>query len=117
MKAEAVLVDGSKLWWSVSDTIRERKKTKRNPRGKYKTKTKYSKKTEVDVELGLRRKLYELDAATADGEVTSDQKRSTVRVSRKLKTDSLDPVDPRSLIDLIADVYRSARAVKKEAGT
>ena len=116
MKAEALLVDGSKLSWSVSDTIRERKKTKRNPRGKYKTKTKYAKKTDVDVELGLKRKLYEVGGPPADGEVTSDDKRSTVRVSRQLKTDSLDPVDPRALIDLIADVYRSASPVKKEAG-
>jgi len=116
MKAEAVLVDGSRLSWTVSDTIRERKKTKRNPRGKIKTKTKYSKKTDVDVELGLRRKLYEVGAAPANAEMTSDAKRSTVRLSRKLKTDSLHPIDPTSLIDLIADVYRSASPVKKEAG-
>jgi hypothetical protein len=116
MKAEAVLVDGSKLSWSVTETIRERKKTKRNARGKYKMKTKYSKKTEVEVELGLKKKLYEVTAGPAEAEVTSDEKRSTVRLERRLKTDSLEPVDPRALIDLVADVYRSASPVKKEAG-
>src|SRR5689334_1086536 len=34
MSAEAVLVDGTRLRWSVTDRIRERKKTKRNARGK-----------------------------------------------------------------------------------
>lgn len=116
MKAEAVLVDGSKLSWTVTETIRERQKTKRNARGKHKTKTKYSKKTEVEVELGLKKKLYEVTAGPAEGEVTSDEKRNKVRVSRELKTDSLEPVDPKVLIDLVADVYRSASPVKKEAG-
>lgn len=116
MKASVMLVDGSKLSWTVTETIRERRKTKRNARGKHKTKTKYSKKTDVEVELGLKKKLYELTAGPPEGEVTSDEKRSKVRLSRELKTDSLEPVDPKALIDLVADVYRSASPVKKEAG-
>ena len=115
MSAEAVLVDGSKLSWSVTDSIRERKKTKRNPRGKYKTKTKYSKKTNLEVTLKMRKKTYDV-AAPAEAELTADEKHSTVKVERQVQSASLDPVVPRALIDLIADVYRNASLTKKEAG-
>lgn len=115
MAAEAVLVDGTKLSWRVTDAIRERKKTKRNPRGKYKSKTKYTKKTNLEVTLGLRKKTYEL-AAPADADVTSSAKRNVVTREQVVRTESLDPIDPRALIDLIADVYRHARVAKKEVG-
>lgn len=115
MAAEAVLVDGTKLSWRVTDSIRERSKTKRNPRGKYKSKTKYTKKTNLEVTLGLRKKTYEL-TAPADADVTSNAKRNVVTREQLIRTDSLDPIDPRALIDLIADVYRHARVAKKGAG-
>lgn len=111
MSAEALLVDGTKLSWSVTDRIRERKKTKRNARGKYKTKTKYTKKTDLEVQLGLRTKTYAVETA----EVSSDGKRSKVEVQRSIRTDSLEPVDPRALIDAITDVYRAARPASQEA--
>ena len=115
MSAEARLVDGTKLSWRVTDSIRERKKTKRNARGKYKTKTKYRKKTDLEVRLGLRKKTYDV-TAVADAEVTSGAKRNVVVREQEIRSASLDPTDPRALIDLIADVYRNARVAKKEAG-
>lgn len=114
MSVEALLVDGTKLSWSVSDSIRERKKTKRNARGKYKTKTKYTKKTSLEVTLRLRKKTYDV-TAPADAEITSDAKRNVVVMERELRSDSLEPTDPRALIDLVAGVYRQARPAKKEA--
>ena len=115
MSAEARLVDGTKLSWRVTDSIRERKKTKRNARGKYKTKTKYRKKTDLEVRLGLRKKTYDV-TEVADAEVTSGAKRNVVVREQEIRSASLDPTDPRALIDLIADVYRNARVAKKEAG-
>lgn len=115
MSAEARLVDGTKLSWRVTDSIRERKKTKRNARGKYKTKTKYRKKTDLEVRLGLRKKTYDV-TAVADADVTSGAKRNVVVREQEIRSASLDPTDPRALIDLIADVYRNARVAKKEAG-
>jgi hypothetical protein len=96
----------------VTDRIRERKKTKRNPRGKIKSKTKYTKKTDVEVTLALRTKTF----VPSDGKVSSDGKRSRVEIQRSVRSESLEPIDPRALIDAITDVYRNARAVKKEAG-
>ena len=115
MSAEAVLVDGTKLSWRVTDAIRERTKTKRNARGKHKTKTKYTKKTNLEVTLGLRKKTYEL-TAPADADVSSNAKRNVVTREQLIRSESLDPIDPRALIDLIADVYRHARVAKKGAG-
>ena len=63
MTFDARLVDGTKLSWNVSDKIRERKKTKKNPRGKIKTKTKYAKKTDLQVSMGLLKKEYAIEGA------------------------------------------------------
>jgi hypothetical protein len=115
MSAEAVLVDGTKLAWQVTDSIRERQKTKRNPRGKYKTKTKYTKKTDLEVRLGMRKKTYDV-TAPAGAEMTGDAKRNVVVLERQIRSAALDPIDPRALIDLIAGVYRNARRARKEAG-
>lgn len=114
MSAEGTLSDGSKLSWSITDYIRERKKTKRNPRGKIKSKTKYSKKSYIDVELGLKKKLYEV-APPPGAEIDEGAKRHSVRVARTVRSDSIDPIDPRALIDLVAEIYRNARPAKKEA--
>ncbi len=111
MSADAVLVDGTRLSWSVTDRIRERRQTKRNSRGKYKTKTKYRKVTDVEVKLAMRTKTYEVTNA----EATNDGKRSRVEVQRSVRSESLDPIDPRALIDAITGVYRSARPARKEA--
>ena len=111
MSAEAMLVDGTKLRWSVTDRIRERRKTKKNARGKIKSKTKYRKVSELEVQLAMKTKTY----ALADAEVTGDGKRSKVEVQRSVRTDSLDPIAPRALIDAIASVYREARPAQKEA--
>ncbi|MEO8379221.1 MAG: hypothetical protein ABI779_06120 [Acidobacteriota bacterium] len=110
MSAAAVLVDGTKLSWTVTDRIRERTMTKKNARGKYKTKTKYKKVSDLEVQVGLRTKSF----TVAGAELSADGKRSKVEVERRVRTDSLDPIDPRTLIDAITSVYRTART-KKEA--
>lgn len=111
MSVDALLVDGTKLSWRAVDTIRERRKTKKNARGKIKTKTKYRKKTEIEVRMALRKKTY----ALPEGESSDDAKRNVVKRSREERVDSLDPVDPRVLLDLIADVYRGTRPAKETA--
>ena len=113
MSLDAVLVDGTKLSWSVEDKIRARKKTKKNPRGKIKTKTKYKKKSDIEVSMALRKKTYAL--SETQGEVSGDEKRNVVKVEREVITSSLDPIDPRALLDLVADVFRSARPAKESA--
>jgi hypothetical protein len=113
MSAQAVLVDGTKLTWSIVDAIRERKKTKRNPRGKIKTKTKYTKKSDLEVSIGLRNKNYEV-TAPAGGEVDRNEKRTRVKLERQVVTQSLEPIDPRALLDVVAEVYRSTRPATKE---
>jgi hypothetical protein len=115
MTVDARLVDGTKLSWHVSDSIRERKKTKKNPRGKIKTKTKYAKKTDLEVSISLLKKTYALHAPS-DGEMTSDEKRNTISMQRRVRSASLDPIDPRALLDLVADVFRGTTPAAKEAG-
>ena len=111
MSAEAMLVDGTKLSWEITDTIRSRRKTKRTARGKIKTKTKNKKKTDLDVTLSLRAKEYEI----AGDDVEKRGKRNVVQVQHTIHSESLDPIDPRVMIDMVAEVYRRATPAQKEA--
>jgi hypothetical protein len=111
MTGEGVLQDGTRLHWDITDNIRKRDKTKKTPRGKYKSKTKYTKKTTIEVEAGLRKKTYDVVVSPTK----SDEKKNVVRNSRSVRTDSLDPIPPREVIDVIAGIFRSARPAQKGA--
>lgn len=115
LEGTARLADGCSLRWEIVDHIIERRKSKRNARGKHKTKTKYKKKTEMRVQVGLPSASYQLAPAPGgEGvEVKSGEKRDTVKLEREIKSDSLEPLDPRSFIDLVAEAYR--RAVPRTA--
>src|ERR1041385_6553397 len=81
MSAEAMLIDGSRLRWSVTDLIRHRSVTKKGRSGKWKTKTKDSKKCTVDVELTVRNKSYEVQGAEAGEKKTSLSEKKTMKLS------------------------------------
>ncbi len=105
--AEMPLADGSILKWSIVDHIRERSQTKKNPRGKIKTKVKYTVKTHVDVELTLRSNAYSI--AQSEGErMKQSAKKKTVRIKARHKHETLEPIDPIVFIDIVAGIYRRA---------
>jgi hypothetical protein len=106
MSAEAVLVDDAAE--VVGDGPFAAQEDEAQRARQIQTKVKYRKVTDVG-QLGLKTKTYEV----ADAEVTGDGKRSKVDVQRSVRTDSLDPVDPRALIDAITDVYRSLKPAKE----
>jgi hypothetical protein len=95
MTAEAELASGARLGWTIVDQVLEQEKSKRNARGKTKTKTKYKRRTDLSVRLTLPR-----PAGAAEGD-----KRETIKVDNSVKSRSLEPIDPRLLIDLVASAY------------
>ncbi|HET6332989.1 MAG TPA: hypothetical protein VFG30_07230 [Polyangiales bacterium] len=118
-EGSARLADGTVLRWRVRDDVRESKRTKRNRRGKYKTKTRHYKRSEIAVVVSLPSKRYVVhDVAGSAGQrvtVRRDVKRCTIKLQRKLKLKSLEPIDPRFLIDAISAAYRSATPVGSAA--
>lgn len=114
MDGEAVLQDGSAMKWSIVDSIRERKKTKKNPRGKIKTKTKYTKKTEIEVSVALRTKTYAI-TPPGDAEIKRGEKKNVVTVSRRIRSAALDPIHPTAFVELVANVFQRVRPAEKEA--
>jgi hypothetical protein len=106
MSADAVLVDGSRLRWSVIDTLRHRSVTKKGRSGKWKTKTKLSKKCNVDVELTVRNKAYEVSGGEAG------EKKTTLTASKKMKHDGAGPVDPKDIIEVITDLFKRVSPAK-----
>lgn len=109
----ARLADGSLLQWTVTDDVVESAKTKRTARGKIKTKTKHRRLTTIAVDVALSKKEYAVAAGpAAEGEkvkVKDGEKRTTLHLERKVKTKSLDPIDPGAIFDTIAEAYRRVR--------
>jgi hypothetical protein len=84
--------------WSVSDSVRQRKTNYRSSRGKYKSKTKLARKSDVQVALTVRGKQYE---------IASGEKKETLHARRQVKLSGDVPLNPRVLIDAVAELYGS----------
>lgn len=107
------LADGSLLQWDVTDDVVESARTKKTARGKHKTKTKYRKQSTISVTVALPRKEYAVKSLPADeGEkvrVRDGEKRTTFHLAKRVKTKSIDPIDPREIFDIISEAYKRVR--------
>jgi len=113
MSVDATLNDGGRLAWKIVDSVRVRKRRKRSASGKTKFSTRKSKKTSIEVQLILSKKRYDV-VPDAGGRVKSSEKRHVVSMERKIRGESLDPVSPTALIDLVADAYRNVQPAGTE---
>jgi hypothetical protein len=120
----AAFVDGAQVQWIATDYVRSQRKTKRNPRGKIKTKTKRKKRTNLDVIVTFPDKLYDAAEKSSgpDRQLRKDKvkddgpdSKTVVRVRRQVKSPSTDtPLDPRHLIDLIAAAYERVKPTRRK---
>lgn len=112
------LADGSLLQWDVTDDVVESARTKRTARGKHKTKTKYRKLSTINVTVALPHKEYAVTHLQADeGEkvkVRESEKRTTFHLTKRVKTKSNDPIDPREIFDIISEAYKRVRPAVAE---
>ena len=97
----ALLADGTKVTWNIVEHILQKTKTKKTARGKIKTKTKAKRKTVAVVKLAFPTKGY-----AVSGDAERDEKRATITLARKLKTDGDGSPAFGMLVDLIAEGYR-----------
>ena len=123
MDGQTTFADGGRVQWQIVDQIRQTQKTKRNARGKTKTKTKRKQRTHLSVQLALPEKDYTLSGEVVEKQgttkikLTPGEKRASVKVHRVARLDSAETVEPRHLIDTIAEAYRhAAPAPKKDQG-
>ncbi len=114
MEGSAALADGSRLSWTITDRIRERKKTKRNPRGKIKTKTKHSKKSVMNVRVELPSGSYAVESPS-DADVQAGGKRNVFKLSDTVKAANLDPISPGTFVDLVAAAYGRVAPVRRSS--
>jgi len=119
-EGSAWLADGSSVSWAIVEDITESKRTKRNARGKYKTKTKYRKVCNLAVDVTLPRKEYSVAggqaAIDAKVKIKGGDKRTTLRLSRKVKIKANEPWDVRALVELVAEAFRRARPAVAAGG-
>jgi hypothetical protein len=118
-EGEARLTDGSRLRWSVTDELKVSVRKKHNRRGKTKRKTRYYKRSRIEVRVTLPVKRYRMrEVMELPGQTVSvrrDERHWTVNVSRAIKYKSVAPLKPRQLLDAIAVAFRAARPVSEVA--
>lgn len=108
----ANLADSSSLQWQLIDYIRQRKVTKRNPRGKIKSKTKYKIQTLIEVKLGMRSKDYTPVAPDPSGEVSlkTGEKRNHLRIRHvEHSTELNSPLDFKVFLDAVTAAYKQVK--------
>jgi hypothetical protein len=101
-EGRTTLADDTEVSWNVTEQVFERERTKRNARGKTKTKRKYKKRTLVVVTLNFASKEYTL--AEAKDDVKQKKKTITLKGGEKYegvqKTPAFD-----ILVALMSDAY------------
>lgn len=116
---QAELADGAHLKWSIRDQVVMQRRQKRSASGKTKLKTKYKRRSRLRVELKWSDKAYTVDRAAAvrgdDVQVQHREGRALVKVRGVVRGDSLEPMDVKPLVDLVALAYLRARPVGQGA--
>jgi hypothetical protein len=122
IEGHAKFVDGTDLRFSVIDHVKSQSKTKRNPRGKIKRKTKAKKKTELAVAVTFPARNYA--AATIQAAQSTDIKkesvktgedRTVVRLSKVVELARMDGVpQPEHLLELVAEAYQRVDPSRKK---
>ncbi len=115
----APLVDGSNLFITVNDAIRERKRTYKGISGKVKTKTKIKIKHKITAGLAMKNKTYDLSKPgplknACDKLKVKDkqQRKSIAMVAQATSTDVDATLDPRFCLDLIGKILMNTPTAK-----
>ena len=122
LSGHARFVDGTDLRFNATDLVTSQRKTKRNPRGKVKTKTKVKKRTTIEVIANFPAKNYkhgEVPGAAPEGvrkeKVQPGDGRTTVRLASVAKLTGGDAAaDPRMFVDLVAHAYRKVAPARRK---
>jgi hypothetical protein len=118
LEGHARFADGAHLDFEVIDHLRSTDKTKRNPRGKIKRKTKAKKKSELRVTLSVPNRNYA--AATGGRDVPKQQvrrgdSRTVVKLSGTMVQPTKDAVPPvRMLLELISAAYERVEPARRK---
>ncbi len=116
----AVLCDGSRLFFSVTDFVTMTTRQKKNPRGKVKSKTKYKVKSKIKVGLALKNKDYVFStdpSITSAGDRIKQKKgdrKNIISLTRVEVSNSLEKtLEPVSMLALIGKILMSAKPAGK----
>lgn len=119
LSGEALLADGAHLEWHCLDNIRHLAMSKKNRRGRIKTKTKYKLRSALDIQLDLPARNYRLRSQTQPPgagtrlQILAGEKWHRLR-ARQISRFSGEPLpDPElePVLDLLARLYALAEPI------
>jgi hypothetical protein len=113
-----ILIDGTSLLLTLTEFMRKRDITKRNPRGKIKNKKKYKLKQVAIIKLQFKKSIYQLkeegniskDIIFAENETSYIFKVKITEITRGLQ----HCVPPKRVIKTIGSVYKLVQPIGKE---
>lgn len=114
MDGQATLADGTQLVWHLYDLVKNTRRTKRNYRGKVKTKYKPKHRSYIAVQAGMKNEKYSLqDGAKekgAEGKIAINDcgKRTWVTVRKMIKHPVGQSFKPVDFVSVVASVYKRA---------
>ncbi len=119
LSGEALLADGARLEWQCLDTIRRLAMSKKNRRGKIKTKIKYKRRSSLAIRLDLPTGSYRLQSQPqlpADGtrlQILTGEKwhRLRARQISRLSGERLPDPELKPVLDLLARLYALAEPI------
>jgi len=121
LQGHAHFVDGAHLNFVITDHVRSSKKTKRNPRGKIKTKVKNKKKTEVAVTLSVPNRNYARAEPTAPRRGVPKEKlkpgdsRTIIKTSGTVQAQHADALPGiELLLELISAAYERVEPARRK---
>jgi hypothetical protein len=111
LQGEAVLADGTRLVWELTEFVRREERTKRNARGKVKSKTKCRAATHLRLEAGWRRDRFARRAPSGEGgEWREDDRRIWLRLRRTFRQEPETPFDAGQFVQTVAAGYAQVEA-------
>lgn len=114
MEGRATLADGTQLIWNLYDLARNTRKTKRNYRGKTKTKNKQKHRSFIALQAGMRKEMYSLQDGlkqkSQEGKIVINDtgKRSWVTIRKMIKHPYGKEFQPVDFINTVATAYKLA---------
>lgn len=120
LDGDTILADRTRLIWSVEDLVKSTHKTKRNYRGKTKSKTKNKYKSLITLQVGMNNKKYFLPEKVkqkgAEGAIrTKDaDDHSWMNLRKIVKHQGEQKFTPQDFVNAVASAY--ARAIPASGG-
>lgn len=111
LRGEATLADGTRLTWEITDFVRCEVRSRRNARGKTKSKTRHRRATHLRIDLGWRKDRYGWREAPGPAAATDDGRRCWLKLRRTFRHADGEVFNTGQFVRAVAAGYAQVESV------